>query len=136
MTPTVVKGIPADEIDVVWPMIEPLVGMILERTHGHSLDSVHASLRDGHWQLFVTWPGLETICITHQIDRPTEKVMALFGKASLKMSPDWRDHLDALQNWSRSIGCTAVEIWAAREGWARLLPDYEQAAILLRKDLR
>ena len=133
---TIVKGIPADEVTVVWPMIEPLVQMILDRTHGHSLESVRASLQDGHWQLFVTWPALDTVCITYQIERPTEKVMALFGKASLKMAPDWRDHLKALENWSRSIGCDALEIWAAREGWARLLPDYERAAILLRKGLR
>lgn len=130
-TPTIVKGIPAAEIDVVWPMIEPLVDRML-RCRDHSLLDVKHSLQDERRQLFVTWPKLETICVTSIEVRPNSKVLILFGKAG-RLLHDWRDMLAALEGWGRSVGCSAIEI-RGRRGWQRLLPDYK-ASILLRKEL-
>lgn len=129
---TIVKGIPADEITVVWPLVEHLVERALRRTGDHTLESVHQSLRAGQRQLFVTWPGIETICITAIDIRANSKVLLILWKAG-RLMPDWRDMLTACENWGRSVGCKACEI-QGRKGWERLLPDYK-ASVLLRKDL-
>lgn len=39
-----------------------------------------------------------------------------------------------IENWFREMGCKFID-WSGREGWARLFPDYERHAVVMRKRL-
>lgn len=39
-----------------------------------------------------------------------------------------------IENWFREKGCKFVD-WAGRDGWARLFPDYQRHAVVMRKRL-
>ena len=127
-----VRGIPADEITKLWPRLEPLVSRALDRTRDYTLDDVHQSLREERRQIFATWPEVDTICITSIEKRPRRKVLIICWKAG-RLHDDWRQMLQAVENWGRSLGCTRVE-FRGREGWTKLLPDYK-TEVLYHKDL-
>jgi hypothetical protein len=127
-----VRGIPADEITTLWPRLELLVERALARSPDYTLDDVHQSLRAERRQIFATWPELDTICITSIEKRPAAKVLVIWWKAGL-LHDDWRQMLEACENWGRSLGCSRIE-FRGRKGWERLLPDYRTETLYL-KDL-
>lgn len=47
---------------------------------------------------------------------------------------EWLHFLPVIENWAASFGCVAVET-LGRKGWERVLPDYQNRAVLLRKML-
>lgn len=122
-----VRGIPADEINALWPRIEPLVARALKYSPDYTLEEVNRSLRAQWRQLFATWPEMDTICITAIEKRPACKVLVIWWKAG-KLHEDWRDFLKATEGWGRFMGCRMIE-FRGRKGWERLLPDYEVASI-------
>lgn len=46
----------------------------------------------------------------------------------------WLHFLRVIEAAARERGCVSIEL-ICRKGWARLLPEYQQKAIILRKDL-
>jgi hypothetical protein len=46
----------------------------------------------------------------------------------------WLHFLERIETAARERGCVSIEL-IGRKGWARLLPDYRQKAIILRKAL-
>lgn len=129
----VVRGIPANEINALWPRLEPLVARALQYSPDYTLEEVHNSLRALRRQIFATWPELDTICITAIEMRPAAKVLVIWWKAG-KLHEDWRQMLDATEGWGRHMGCSRIE-FRGRKGWKRLLPDYK-TELLYRKDLK
>lgn len=127
-----VRGIPADEITALWPRIESLVARAIKFSPDYTLEEVSVSLLRQKRQLFVTWPELDTICITAIEKRPAAKVLVIWWKAG-KLHEDWRQMLEATEGWGRHMGCSMIE-FRGRKGWQRLLPDYK-TEILYRKDL-
>jgi hypothetical protein len=127
-----VRGIPAEEIPALWPRVRPIVKRALERSPDYSPRDVKASLCAEHRQLFVTWPEVDTICITSIEDRPKRRVLVIWWKAGI-LHDDWREMLAATENWGRSLGCSRVE-FRGRKGWTKLLPDY-RTEVLYSKDL-
>lgn len=127
-----VRGIPADEINALWSQLEPLISRALKYSPDYTLDEIHQSLLSQHRQCFVTWPELDTICVTAIETRPAAKVLVIWWKAG-KLHEDWREMLEATEGWGRWMGCSMIE-FRGRKGWERLLPDY-QTTTLYRKDL-
>lgn len=44
----------------------------------------------------------------------------------------WRPVVDEIEEWAKSVGCTRVH-FTGREGWAKVLPDYETVAVVRQK---
>ena len=58
------------------------------------------------------------------------RVMWAGGKEMEK----WKHYLNSIEQWAKSLGCDRSVIYG-RKGWAKVLPDYKQTAVILEKVL-
>lgn len=133
MTP--VRGVPANQVAVVWPMIEALVKKGLGPDCGQSPDDLLTSLECEQAQLFVT-PSLDCVLMTEIDLSPGDKVLNVFLTAG-KLPDDYALVLTALEGWGISMKCDAMEMRSFRKGWQRSLAPlgYRVVEGILRKEL-
>lgn len=138
--PIVFTGIPADRCDEFWPLIEPILLRVIARTEGrHSWLSVKNAIRDRHWQL---WAAFSDATMTRCIAAMTSQILTYStGVTELEVTlaagdviPACLPCLDVVGAWAKSQGCQAMTL-NGRKGWGKMLPSYEESAVILRKSL-
>lgn len=125
------------EIDSWWPHVAHHVERWIERDGLWDANGVKQELKDGRAQLWCFHHGdIKGIWVTRIHLIGTIPVGVVWGCAG-----DLNEHReDALaffgiiEDWMRSEGCKYVEI-VGRDGWARIFPDYQRHAVILRKRL-
>lgn len=127
------SGIKAADIDDVWEYISPEVAKGLSEFD--TLEGVRKALKNELAQLWVGWQGQrERIAVITQItdyDRGRVLLIRHCGGNGLE---HLIEHYDVLEDYARAHDCTHIDI-VGRDGWGRLLPDYEKAATTWRKAL-
>lgn len=136
---TRLQGIPAARIKGLWPAVLPFIERALAYDSGrYTAQSIRKGLLDRAMQLTVVedvddGARVLAICITEIRNYPAKKVGTIFLCAGHDMSR-WLHHLPEIEAWLKQKGCREVELYG-RPGWAKALPEYTFARVLLRKEL-
>jgi hypothetical protein len=125
------------EIDNWWPHVAHHVERWVERDGIWTSAEVRNELKQGRAQLWCFHNGdIKGIWVTRIHLVGLRQVGVVWGCAG-----DMHAHKDdalaffgVIEDWMREMGCEFVEI-VGRDGWARIFPDYERHAVILRKRL-
>ena len=125
-----------DEVDDVWDDVKDLVA----RTNDDVLneEDILQYLKSGH---FILWIGTETdsdnilfAMTIHFGYYPKHKICMVATIAGERMK-EWVDEtLLELENWAKVQGCDYMDMYA-RKGWKKILKEYKEDCIVLRKKL-
>lgn len=114
-------GVPAEEIDLRWPAVLPLVARCLDKAeeYRYEPEDIHDALRERDMQLWLAVDmGLKAILITQLVRYPRAMECELFLWAGERY-PDWKDHLAMIEQWAREQGCHYMSA-RARPGSAKV----------------
>tara|TARA_R110000765_G_scaffold280252_1_gene377734 strand:- start:570 stop:980 length:411 start_codon:yes stop_codon:yes gene_type:complete len=134
---TQLTPVPSIDAEKVWPFVAELVTDALD--HGSSRVSpndVREGVGTGRYQLWVAWRGdAQAIAVTEIIETATTKLASIFICVGNQME-DWLGHLETIEDWARSEGCSLIAN-LARWGWQRPLKKlgYKATHVMLEKKL-
>ena len=123
------------EIDTVWDDVKELIA----KTNDDVLneEDILEYLKTGYYILWIaTEKDSDTIVGAMTIEYayyPKYKMCRIATIAGKRMS-EWIGDLYMLENWAKAQGCDYMDMYA-RRGWKKMLKDYKEDCILLRKKL-
>jgi hypothetical protein len=119
----------------VWTVAEPYLVKAVEGDF--DIDVYRKSILSRDMQL---WSAVKdgkfvAFMVTEIIQRPRKKIcnIQLAGGVGVK---DWIRHMPKIEEWAASEGCDAIETFTSRKRWTRLLPEWSEAGVTIRKELR
>lgn len=127
-------GILEDQLGLVWkdcvPLLQPALG------EGETMEQVLTALFQKRAQLWIgaTEDEIHVACVTEIIRRGG----CLYCNVWLtggKGVNNWLYFLETIEAWAKEQGCDAMLIDRARNGWKRLLPEYQTKTISLVKEI-
>jgi hypothetical protein len=126
MTPRLV-GVPAAEIDSVWPLVEPLIAAACRRGRDKDApDDIRGALKARDLQLWLAWDGaVAALAVTQIVCHPRKKccrIRICTGRGRRA----WQGYIAVIEAWARAQGCAAMEL-IARPGWSRILARHGYA---------
>lgn len=132
-----VQQVPPEHLDFVWPDVEPFIA--LTEDEESPAKSVYNNVKLGSWTL---WLGLnnnkiEMVMTTSFVTYPASGMMCRVETLAGSDLKSWTDtYLNLLEDWAKSVGCVAMDIFG-RKGFEKALAPYgyEYEATLLRKQL-
>lgn len=122
---TTLHGIPADDIDWIWPRVAPILERAINVSDGkYTLDQVHDYLNTRDMQLWVVEKTgrMLCVCVTQIINFPNKKVLLILFCAGEGMF-EWVRLIKPILAWGKNEGCASAEIYG-RPGWEKVLPDF------------
>jgi len=124
-------GVPAVEAHLYWPTLSEQLKPAVDRSQGrYTLDSVLEAIENRKMQLWFV--PAKCSCVTQITNYPNKQICTLMFCGGHDMD-EWVHHLETIEDWARSEGCDAMEIYG-RKGWARVL-GYDTEMTLLGKNL-
>jgi|SaaInlStandDraft_5_1057022.scaffolds.fasta_scaffold113375_2 hypothetical protein len=131
----VIEIVPRLGVDLVWDKVKHLVA----KTNDAVLNDrdVLKFLQDGTYVLWVAIDSdtkeIITAMTVEFVLYPRDKVCRVVTIGGSKMS-EWIQHITTLEEWAKSLGCSYMDMYG-RRGWLKILTDYNEDCILLRKKL-
>lgn len=131
----VIELVPVHAAVAVWDRVQNLI----EKTDDEVLNAedVLKFLASGQWRL---WVAIEngTVVAAMTVEffyYPRDKVCRVVTMGGERMK-DWltSSTIDKFEQWAKDEGCTHIDVYG-RRGWKKVLPNFEEKAILLRKRL-
>jgi hypothetical protein len=125
-------------------LAEPWIRKACDYEAEWSVEEIAAGIHEGRFQLWVAWQ-----CADNAVGRPAAVIGAGVTRISLNKRGERIGHdvifasedmgrvlplLDRLEEFFREQGCVRMRI-SGRKGWARKLPDYRLAAVVLERSL-
>lgn len=124
-------------IDLVWPEVVAHVERWAAEEGVWSAEGIRGELKAARAQL---WCFVKDRCLgiwVTRIDKPDGKTIGLVWGCAGDFD-EYKDEslecFQAIERWMREKGCVCIDI-SGRPGWARVFPDYERHAVVLRKRL-
>ena len=123
------------EVTDVWNDVKDLVA----KTNDDVLndEDILGYLKSGHYTLWIaTEPDSDSVVAAMTIQYayfPKYKICRIVTIAGQRMS-EWIGDLYMLENWAKTQGCDYMDMYA-RKGWKKILKEYKEDCILLRKKL-
>lgn len=128
-------GLTVEMVDEWWPHVSSFLQKAVDRSDDkYDIDSIYQKIMSKDMQLWVAVTDkILAVGVTATHVYPLKKVcvMCFLGGEDL---PVWKDTIHVLEDVAREWGCDYLEI-KGRKGWAKVLPEYEQTYITLRKKL-
>lgn len=101
-------GVPADQVQSVWHEVRPQVARCFKKIKEYRWepeDILHAlQCRDMQLWISLDGGGLCAILITRLVAYPRALECELFMWSG-RMTDDWREQLETVENWAREQGC-------------------------------
>lgn len=136
-------GVPAAEVDALWPGVAAHFEGVAARSRGRfSGQDWRQSFLDRSRQLWVAHAPagagigeVRAVLATELRRYPGRRVAALVACSGAGRE-DWTGFLPLVEAWARAEGCAAIEA-EARPGWRRVLAPHGYAAthVILEKEL-
>lgn len=129
-------GIQPHEVDIVWPIVAPLIQQAIDKgPKDFSVQDILERVLDTEMQLWVwdTGSGIEACCITTIVNYPQKIVCEMPYIAGGKMR-DWLSMEAVIVEWARSKDCTQLG-GCGRIGWLRVLKNWRDVGTKLRRDI-
>lgn len=129
-----IAGIPHDQIDQWWPLVEPFVARGLEYADGKfTTDDIREALKTRDMQLWIA-NTLDSIGITQVVIYPRKKVCLVVMVAGSYLDR-WVDEMETtFVAWAKERGCHSIEAFC-RPGWEKVLPDWHKLHVVLGREL-
>lgn len=113
----------SEEIEGIWPLIEPLIRKVFNKIEDrYTTASLKAMLLKKELQLWTSFDGKLTFCLTHVAIYPRYKILEIFMLGGSGFN--WLQFQPVLEKWGKEIGCKSIRIYG-RKGWGRKLPDFK-----------
>ena len=125
-----------DEIDSIWDQVKDQI----KRTDCEFLNhnDIKTLLKEGYYILWVVreinTKKIMAVVIIEMVQYIRHKISRVVSIGGDKMQEWLNYHLHALEEWSKSKGCSHMDIYG-RIGWKKVLKEYTEHCILLRKQL-
>ena len=133
----ILLGVPAAEIDAVWPLAEPLISAACRRGRDkESADDIRRGLRERDLQLWLAWDGaVAALAVTEIVCHPLKRCCRI-RICTGRDRRGWQRYLPVIERWAAAQGCAAMEL-IARPGWSRLLgtQGYDTTHLFCEKEL-
>lgn len=128
-------AVPPERSSEAWPLAEKYVQAASEKTGFTELSDVHLQVLLGNAILWLAADGVKVIGagVTRLIEDRGGLACEIFvwgADDQKKCAP----LVKTIETYAKAEGCASVRL-AGRRGWARQLPDYSMAAIILEKAL-
>lgn len=126
--------VPQEQVKFVWPIVAPWIFKSIERVDLSKFDCVEREVLNGDALLWVVHNGVIQAAVVTQITGVES------GKACTIIACGGDGILDALpllgriEEYAKQEGCRSMLVYG-RKGWTRVLKDYREHAIVLRKEL-
>ena len=119
-------GVPAQDVEALWPKVETFVAAALEESRGElSLEDVRTNLLERYMQLWVLYEEasekLKGCVVTQIIDYPQKRYLRVVILGGFDLS-EWVGNWDFIELWARHQKCHGVESYT-RRGFVRKLKD-------------
>lgn len=126
----------ADQLEELWPQIEPHLKRFEFETATTSSDSLKALALSCEAQVWGYQDAgvIRGVCITQIYQHLRGRYCAVFVAVG-DLMPILHDGLALIEDWARGLDCAAIEI-IGRKGWLRVLPEYRERAVVLEKNLK
>ena len=119
--------IPADGVELIWPLAAPLLEKAIKTTRKIDLPSLRECAIDGSMQIWLVYDhegkevlaSLATEIVTYTSGLKSARIM-LLGGLHIKR---WTHLIATIEKWALEWGCSTVEI-VGRRGWGRVYTDY------------
>ena len=124
------------EIDDIWDQVKDEI----KRTDCEFLDhhDIKILLKEGYYILWVVreknTQNIVAVVIIEIVYYVRHKISRVVSIGGTKMNEWLTFHLHALEEWSKNNGCSHMDIYG-RKGWKKVLKEYNEHCILLRKQL-
>jgi len=129
------KIIEKHEVHNIWNNVKGLISQTNDDVLNE--EDVLEYLNSGHYTLWIaTEPDSDNILFAmtiHFAYYPKHKMCRIATIAGERMS-EWIGDLYMLEDWAKAQGCDYMDMYA-RRGWKKMLKDYKEDCILLRKKL-
>jgi len=125
--------VPGDQIDEAWPIIEGICSRVSERSW--SLEDLYSDLSEGRAQAWGirTQDEVRCILVTRVENTFSRRYGVLWIAAGSGIIDGMRLFREYIEPWFfEDQECEWIEI-QGRRGWARLLQDYNESAVVLKK---
>jgi hypothetical protein len=118
--PHELHGIPPEQVEEVWPLVEQWIIDSADRTRGkYSADDIKSGLLSGHAQLWL-WhsPTAIGVIVTTISVYPQNRCCIVSTGCGTNADEWWEASLERLEEFARFAGCTDMLI-QCRPGWER-----------------
>lgn len=113
-----------EDVLTYWPKLSPHIKSAIEHSGGElSLFDVAQGAINGQNHIWVTFSGdkLITVIVTRFLDYQRTKMLQIMTcGGAIEDWDGWTEHHRILEDFAKSNGCSAIEIWG-RRGWGRRL---------------
>jgi hypothetical protein len=117
-------------VDKLWPIVSGLIKKAIDRGFLQFAE-VEKSVLSGDWLLWLVVDSQQIrAALVTMLTHDACEIVALSGFGA----GDWIHLIKGIEKYARAEGRARVRI-IGRKGWARLLPDYQQAAVVLERHL-
>jgi hypothetical protein len=137
--PIAIHGIRAEDLELAWPQVAPLIQRALEHAFGEILlDDVWNALLEKDMQLWIAREGsqIKACVVTEIIVYPRMKAMRIVALGGTGFD-GWKHGWDQIELWARVHGASRIEAWA-RPGVRKLAEKefgFKKRCELIEKEL-
>lgn len=117
-------GVPAEKLEPIWPVVEPLLEKALEGNCGEvTTFDVYQGIKSRDLQLWVIYDGsVQAAVITEIINYPRKKTCRALQVAGSNMD-EWMHLIQVIEDWAKEQGARSMEL-IGRKGWERYMKQY------------
>jgi len=131
----IIEIVPTLAVESVWGSVKNLI----TKTNDDVLNDndIKGYLLNGDYTLWVAIDeeskDVVAAMTTEFAYYPRDKVCRVVTLAGERMK-EWIGNLDMVEDWAKEQGCNYLDMYG-RRGWIKVLPDWKEDSVLLRKKL-
>ena len=131
----IVEIVPTLAVETIWDSVRKLI----TKTNDDVLNDndIKGYLLNGDYTLWVAIDeeskDVVAAMTTEFAYYPRDKVCRVVTLAGERMK-EWIGNLDMVEDWAKEQGCNYLDMYG-RRGWIKVLPDWKEDSVLLRKKL-
>lgn len=134
-----VFGVLRGALETQWPYLLPWIERGVAEGHGeYQPEDIRELAASGRVQLWALRAdgSIQGAAVTQVVQYPRLKaVQVMIAAARDGLRDEWLPWLKAIEAWARvTLDASAIEV-LGRPGWARVLGDYTQSHVVVRKEL-
>ena len=135
MAEMIVEIVPTLAVETIWDSVRKLI----TKTNDDVLNDndIKGYLLNGDYTLWVAIDeeskDVVAAMTTEFAYYPRDKVCRVVTLAGERMK-EWIGNLDMVEDWAKEQGCNYLDMYG-RRGWIKVLPDWKEDSVLLRKKL-
>lgn len=127
----------AYEVDLYWPHIAPHLERFARECRTASAEDIRADVKAALKQLWGYYRGdcLLGVAVTETFPTLRGQICRIWAAAGSEAEGgEILEVFAEIEKWARELGCAVIEI-RGRLGWKRVLPGFQQVAVILEKEL-